>query len=199
MKNVVGVSFALLGVGAVIGLITFVLKDAPSPQSAPIAAQQNTPLIDEMMETAQAIQFDENGQIKHILKVKQWHHYQGAPTAEWYYPELSLISDKGTWSLTAHRGTSSQHSLWGRIQEMHLSQQIVVQHTTPVQERDWWLTTDYLLLLPEQQLAQTATPVTVEGPGMQMQSQGLKADFIADSITFMNRVQSQYIIPKKIG
>ena len=149
------------------------------------------------MESVEARQYDETGHLAQIMTVSQWQHQQGAPTAEWQNPQLSLMDEKGTWSVSARHGTSSQQELWGLIQEMHLSNQVVIRHTTSEKASDWLLTTDYLLLLPEQRLAQTTHEVFVDGPWMHMQSHGLSADFNEDAIEFVNTVNSRYTLPEK--
>ena len=159
--------------------------------------QKTAPIIDEMMESVQATQFDETGRLKQILTVTQWQHQQGAQTAEWQNPHLTMISERGTWSLSARHGTSTQQQLWGHIDEMHLSHHVVVHHAMPNKGNDWLLKTEYLLLLPDKQLAQTSNPVWVEGPWMHMKAHGLTADFRRDTIDFINTVESQYTLPSK--
>lgn len=180
-----------LGFGA---LLWIVLLPTPSTQTP---AQSTAPIIDEWMEEVQAVQFDSNGQIKQILTVKEWQHQQGAQTAEWQKPHLSLPDKEGVWSLSAQHGTSTQRTLWGYIDEMHLSHNIIIQHTTAAQTSDWLLKTEYLLLLPEKRLAHTTLPVWVEGPWLHMQSQGLDADFNTDKIEFVNTVHSRYTLPPR--
>lgn len=148
--------------------------------------------LDAVMEDVEIRQFDQSGQLTQILTVAQWQHRQHAETAEWQRPRLKLFNKNGTWNLTAKQGTSIQKKLWGHIDEMHLSQDIVLDHTPLHAQNDWHLKTEYLLLLPDAQIAQTPNTVWIEGPWMQMKAQGLKADFKRESIQFVKTVDSRY-------
>lgn len=197
MTRTLSISCWLLG----LGFITLLYVTFTRQTTAPLLPQKSIPFNDELMEDVHAIQFDEAGHLTQILTVAQWQHQHGAPTAEWINPHLTLLGEKGTWTFSAKHGTSNQQELWGHIQEMHLSRNIVVHHTAPAPttENDWWLKTEYLLILPDQQRAETTHTVWVDGPWMNMKSQGLKADLTKDSIEFLNTVNSHYTIPKKSG
>lgn len=193
MKGVITGTLLFFTLGFV-ALLWFILQPTPAQHASP---EHMAPIIDEWMEEVQAIQFDTTGHIKQILTVKRWEHQQGAQTAEWQYPHLSLPDKDGAWSLSAQHGTSTQTNLWGRINEMHLSHNIIVQHTLSSQKPDWLLKTEYLLLLPEKRLAHTTQPVWVEGPWLHMRSDGLDADFNTDKIEFVNTVNSRYTLPTR--
>lgn len=197
MKALHIISAVGLAAAGIVSLVVWSISK-PSTQHATVTHTQTAPL-DTIMEGVEIKQFDKTGALTHILTVSKWQHRKNAETADWKTPHLKLIQQNGTWDLTAKNGTSLQKKLWGHIDEMHLSQDIVLQHIPHTGVNDWVLKTEYLLLLPDAKIAQTPNTVSIEGPWMFTTAKGLKADLNRETIHFIHTVDSHYHFSDKVG
>lgn len=183
--------FLLLPLVALLG-VTYWLN--MQTQTEPIKAAVNTRLsIDALMENFSATKMDEQGLPHFIVSAKQLHHYPDDDSTTLDEPVLTTISDEGI----TIRTTAKQGKISGKGDEIFLHDNVKMLRETSMQQAELNLKTEYLHILPNQNLITTDHPVTITDAYTTVNAVGLEMNYKLRTFKLLSKVKSVYVPAKK--
>lgn len=180
-----------------LGLIAFLAMywgriSSPTPISVNEQA-----ILDESMKGVQALRFDKQGNLIQILTMQAGWHHKGESVTHMVAPYLKIIQSNGAlWDISAKTGESIQNTLGGKIQQLRLSEDVIVQQviTGSASKKDFWwkLKTPNLLFIEENALALTEDPVIIQTLGSETRAVGMRAHLDHHYVELLNHVDTHY-------
>lgn len=131
---------------------------------------------------------DANGNLHEKLHVSSAKHFPYQNSSELHEPALDFFGQHGeTWHIHAKKGTSKQGSdlvvLYDNVQIEHRSRK----EAPPVV-----ITTDKLIVHPNQKTADTDSVVTINYPQITLRGKGLHGDMKAGTLKLLTDIRGQY-------
>ena len=155
----------------------------------PIKATINTRLsIDALMENFSATQMDAQGLPHFIVSAKQLHHYPEDDSTTLNEPVLTTISEDGV----AIRATAKQGKISSKGDDVILQDNVEMQRDASTQQDRFSLKTEYLHMLPNQNLITTDRPVTLTDSHTKVNAIGMEMDFKLRTFKLRSHVRSVY-------
>jgi|CXWL01.1.fsa_nt_gi lipopolysaccharide export system protein LptC len=163
-------------------------------QTEPVKATVNTRLsIDALMENFSATKMDERGMPHFIVSAKQLHHYPEDDSTTLDEPELTTISDEGV----AIRTTAKHGKISGKGDEIFLQDNVEMLRDASVQQAELNLKTEYLHILPNQNLMTTDRAVTISDANTTVNAVGLEMNYKLRTFKLLSKVKSVYVPAQK--
>ncbi|RUO75917.1 LPS export ABC transporter periplasmic protein LptC [Idiomarina seosinensis] len=140
--------------------------------------------------TAQGLQtrlFESEGDLAHQLNAEQMAHYLQIGLTELTKPVYSVFTnkDEATWKISAEQGTfyDDQTLILERNVEI-----VSLQPDTSIER----VLTDYLIIDMAAETMRTDYPVTMFGPQLTVQGDGMKADLYAEKMELNRHVKTVF-------
>lgn len=163
-------------------------------QTEPIKAPVNTRLsIDALMENFSATKMDERGLPHFIVSAKQLHHYPEDDSTTLDEPELTTISDEGV----AIRTTAKHGKISSKGDEIFLQDNVKMLRDASAQQSELNLKTEYLHILPNQNLMTTDHAVTLTNADTTVNAVGLEMNYKLRTFKLLSKVKSVYVPAQK--
>lgn len=155
---------------------------------------QSPIVISQSLKGVHATRFDENGNIASELFMTSWQHRQGQTHSEMVHPHLTLYQPNGEhWDIKANEGQSLQTQIYGKIDTLTLSDNVVVTRRLEHPNTAWELKTKQMVVQPLQSLATTQEAVFIQGQDTSIEAKGMRANLKEHSIQLLNNVKSHYV------
>lgn len=143
---------------------------------------------DSYMEDFVQTTMDENGQLETRLRAPRMVHFPADGSTVLTKPRLDVYNARGRpWHASAERawvsGDKDLILLFGKVQ---------LWRQDGSGKREWNLLTSEVRVLPEQEYAETTSPVTVIGKNTVTRSLGMKADLLRDRLQLTRKVRSRH-------
>ncbi|WP_096085253.1 LPS export ABC transporter periplasmic protein LptC [Agaribacterium haliotis] len=131
--------------------------------------------------------FNEDGSLSYIFKAKKLSHFRPSELEEQSYstaskPEIDFLDDKTPWRVTAEQALVDHN----RIITLNTDVRLI---NTDQQGAVSEMLTEVLTLEPEQKLAYTEEPVTINSSLGHMSAIGMQADLNTRRITLLSKVK----------
>ncbi len=163
-------------------------------QTEPVKATVSTRLtIDALIENFSATKMDKQGKPHFIISAKQLHHYPEDDSTTLDEPVLTTISDEGV----ATHTTAKQGKISSKGDEVFLNDNVEMQRNASAQQDKLTLKTDYLHMLPNQNLINTDRPVTLTDANTTINATGLEMDYKIRTFKLLSQVKTVYVPAKK--
>lgn len=163
-------------------------------QTEPPKANVNTRYsVDALMENFSATKMDEQGVPHFIVSAKQLHHYPEDDSSTLDEPVLTTISNEGI----AIHTTAKQGKISSKGDDVFLQDNVEMQRDASVQQDKFSLKTEYLHMLPKQNLITTDRAVTLTNINTTVNAVGLEMDYKLRTFKLLSRVKSEYVPLKK--
>lgn len=152
--------------------------------------------IDQSMHGVNLLRFNKTGHLAQAITMQSWFHHKGQTVTQMIMPTMKVYHPDGSiWNISAKQGIGFQTPINGKVEKLQLSQNVVVQRQDA--NNSWLkLTTQTLLLFPLKQSALTNDPVHVDGPGVEINALGMRAQLDRQNIEFLKDVNSRYAKPQ---
>ncbi len=145
------------------------------------------PTPDYILTNATRTEMNDEGQAKYRIFVKRLRHYQESDRSEFDAPVLTIVRDNAKWTVTSDAGQATQGGkeiqLWGNV--------VVLKHKT-AGEPETQLDTEKLTFWPEQDLAETQSPVVIRQGKQQIHAVGMKVKLEERHIELLSNVRGHY-------
>lgn len=167
-------------------LILSFLLDYSGPGTLPSLGTETTaPTQSEyFMEGAHNVEFDPQGQIAFVLTSEEIRHNPLDDSAQLRAPHVELFENGSReWTVNAQLGTITPDG-----SKIDLTQRVVVNS----EDQTTVLKTPQLLIFPNEKLARTDKPVTLQNPYGFTRSIGLVADMENKRVELLQQVRGQY-------
>lgn len=163
-------------------------------QTEPMKVVINTRLsIDALMENFSATKMDERGLPHFIVSAKQLHHYPEDDSTTLDEPKLTTISDEGV----AIRTTAKHGKISGKGDEIFLQDNVKMLRDASAQQSELNLKTEYLHILPNQNLMTTDHAVTLTNADTTVNAVGLEMNYKLRTFKLLSKVKSVYVPAQK--
>lgn len=140
------------------------------------------------------LEFSPEGTPLHALKTPYLVHYPVGDTAlltKPYFIAYSEKADKQPWFISADKG-KTEHG----TNILHLIHHVLVEQTNAKSKPSLTLKTEQLTIYPKENFAQTEQPVTIEEPGIEVNSIGMKVYFKEKRVELLNHTAGVYDVSK---
>ncbi len=157
--------------------------------SGPLSSEKQH--SDYFMEGVVSRQFDEKGQLTHVLRSPRIDHFEAAKRSAMQTPSIELIQAGGTpWTVTARNADADHGSdqLWLK-EDVRLSRADAAGATTLQME------TAQLKVDMTARVANTDTEVRFVSPGGFISGTGLRANFATEQLDLLANVKGHYEPP----
>jgi lipopolysaccharide export system protein LptC len=173
-------------------LLAFTLwlnQDSASNNST-ISLNQTDETSDFFIKEAYAIEFDTNGDPIHILKTPYLEHYPKNNTSIFTKPEFTIYSehrDQPPWFIFADEGRTE-----AGLDIVYLIHHVLIEQPNATGHITNTLKTEKLTVYTKKNIAETAEPVTIEQPGLEVHSIGMKVYFKEKRVELLNQARGVY-------
>jgi lipopolysaccharide export system protein LptC len=170
--------------------LTLWLNQNSNPSDLTLSSNKASELSDFFIKDAYAIEFDLNGNPIHILKTPYLVHYPKNNTATFTKPEFIIYSehhDKQPWFIYADEGQTE-----AGLDIVHLIHHVLIEQPNPTGRITNTLKTEKLTVYTKENIAETAEPVTIEQPGLEVHSIGMKVYFKDKRVELLNQARGVY-------
>ena len=168
------------------GLFLFDPKDNQEAEQE-VQAPESEPLPDYILTNATRTQMDESGETEYRIFVERLLHFSHDDHSEFDAPVLTIVRDNAQWTVTSDAGQALQGGeeiqLWGNV--------VVIKHKTAT-EPETKLNTDKLTYWPEQDLAETESPVVIRQGRQNIHAVGMKVKLEERHIELLSNVRGHY-------
>lgn len=179
---------------AMIGLLGVTYWLNMQTQVEPPKAKIDTRLsIDALMENFSATKMDAQGKPHFIISAKQLHHYPEDDSTTLDEPVLTTLSDEGI----AIHTTAKQGKITSKGEEVILNDQVEMLRDASLQQEKLTLQTEYLHMLPNQNLITTDRPIILTDARTTVHAVGMEMDYKLRTFKLLSRVRSEYVPAKK--
>ena len=163
----------------------------PAEQKSSVSFEKK--IIQESMQGVHAKRFDLHGRLIQIVTMKSWLRYQGETVSHMISPALQIYHQDGTlWDISSARGEGFQTRMDGKLEKLHLSDNVIVKQSGYPNQFWWELTTQNLDFFTKRPMASTDDPVFIKGPGLQIQATGIRAFLEQHYVQFVKNVTTVY-------
>lgn len=163
-------------------------------RTEPPKARTDTRLsIDALMENFSATKMDAQGKPHFMVSAKQLHHYPEDDSTTLDEPVLTTLSNEGI----AIHTTAKQGRIIGKGEEVVLNDQVEMLRDASAQQDKLTLQTEYLQMLPDQNLITTDRPVMLTDAHITVHAVGMEMDYKLRTFKLLSRVRSEYVPAKK--
>jgi len=183
---------APLAIITLLALLSWWLKEttAPTQQNTDSSVRHDPDYYSDNMDM---YLMDKTGQLHHQIKVKHLKHYPDDDSTQLTEPQIALYqsqsqnqSQKINWTISSEQGEIINDG-----KEIMLTGNVIVTQTSTKTK----MTTDSLLVHPDQQYAQTNSRVTLEDSNGITHAIGMKAYIGENNIQLLSRVRGRYVSP----
>lgn len=148
---------------------------------------------DAIMENFSAVKMNEQGVPRFIMSAKKLRHFSDDDSTEVDTPRLTTLSaERPPIHTYAQRGLVSSKG-----DEVFLHDDVRVVREAGADQEELTLLTEYLHVLPNQDLASTDRPVTIVGAHDTTRAIGLEMDNNARTLRLLAQVRSEHVPVKK--
>ena len=149
------------------------------------SAQQRS---DYFMEGVVSRNFDQNGQLSHVLKSPRIDHYQDQQISLMQQPHIQLARPDGTpWEVSA-QSAQAEH----RSEKLVLRDQVSLTRAGEGGVASLRMDTDKLVVDLSTRIAETAADVRFTSPGGQISGTGLHANLATEQLQLLANVKGHY-------
>lgn len=142
---------------------------------------------DAIVENFKLTRLNEQGAPQHVLSAAKMIHFADNDSTELEAPQLRRHADGPAITITADRGTVTRDG-----DEAHFRDNVVVLRAAAADREELRVRTDYLLVLPNKNIARTHRPVSfVEGKSV-LSGIGMEFDDNARQFTLFSRVRGRF-------
>lgn len=135
-----------------------------------------------------SVLYDAAGEVEYTLTADRQVHYLN-DTTELVNPSLQLLQDNGSnWHITARSGRIHGSAQGGRIEQLDLSDQVVINQTAAGGE-EMRLNTTSLSIYPTSETMDTDQEVTLTSNSLRQTAVGMRGDLNQDTLTFLSQVR----------
>lgn len=187
---------SLLILPAVLAIAVYLIINSfnsPTPLSAENTANFPTDLI-AISEGINTISYDEQGNIAYTLQAQR-QIQRDDDTSELDQPIIRLFKDNSAqWNIVANSGNISAQQA-GRVEntrELTLSGEVKLINLDDF-GNTITLNTEYLSIMPDQEIAETDQQVFLITSNIEHSALGMVADFANDEITFLSNSEGRYV------
>lgn len=172
--------------------ITYWLNQQVRPESArPDSSKRHDP--DAIMENFSAVKLNEQGVPRFIMTAKKMQHYPDDDSTTLEVPRLTVLSaDRQPVHIIAKRGNVSSKG-----DEIFLHEDVEVLREANAEQDEMTLQTEYLHVIPDQDLANTDRAVTIADAHSTVHAVGMKMDNKARTLELLSQVRSEHVSTKK--
>jgi lipopolysaccharide export system protein LptC len=149
--------------------------------------------IDALMENFSATKMDAQGKPHFILSAKQLHHFPEDDSTTLDEPVLTTLSNEGI----AIHTTAKQGKITSKGEEIILNDQVEMLRDASLQQGKLTLQTEYLHILPNQNLISTDLPIILTDARSTIHAVGMEMDYKLRTFKLLSRVRSEYVPAKK--
>lgn len=159
------------------------------------SADQNLPgKPDAFMEDVVATIIDKQGKPSLKIVSPKMTHYVENDTTEINKPLLTLYRTtrqkaSKPWRLTANHARALQG-----VNQIHLWENVVINHPGDAQDEKTTLLTPTLNVYPDKQLAETLDPVVISQPYTKIQAIGMNADLATGAVKLLSQTRGEYSV-----
>jgi len=169
----------------------FVFWHVNSERINPTLRIQSTDHHDAYMHGARYHSTDVNGNLHEQLHAKTAKHFPHENTLQLTQPELDIYGPHGeSWHIHAAEGTSAQGS-----DTVVLRDNVRIEHTEREGSPSVVVTTNKLIVHPNQGTADSDAQVTITYPQIVLHGQGLHGDMKAGTLKLLTQIRGQYEPP----
>lgn len=148
---------------------------------------------DAIVENFSAVNLDKSGEPHFIMAARKMLHYPDDDSTVLEAPHITILSTElPKIQATAKRGTISSKG-----DEIFLQDDVQVLREANSRLNELTLRTEYLHILPEQNLTNTDQAITVTDEHSTLHAVGLEMDNKARTIKLISKVDSEYVANKK--
>jgi lipopolysaccharide export system protein LptC len=148
---------------------------------------------DYIVDNFTATTLDEQGKIRFVMSAKKMSHYPDDDTTQLESPRLeSFDAEHPPMRMTALNGEISSKG-----DEVFLRNEVVIIRPAYANKSELTINTNYLHILPNEDMVNTDQPVTMVDASTTLNAVGMELDNKARTITFLSRVKSVYEPAKK--
>lgn len=171
---------------------TYWLNQQVQPEEAePDSSARHDP--DAIVENFSAINLNEQGVPRFIMAAKKMQHYPDDDSTTLEAPRLTLLSaERPAIHATAKRGTISSKG-----NEVFLHDNVEVLREASAQQDGFTLQTEYLHIVPNQDLLNTNRAVTIVDAHATVHAIGMEMDNKKRTIKLLSQVRGEYVPAKK--
>lgn len=172
--------------------LSYWLNQQVQPEAAkPDNRKRHDP--DAIMENFSAVKMNEQGVPRFIMSAKKLRHFSDDDSTEVDTPRLTTLSaERPPIHTYAQRGLVSSKG-----DEVFLHDDVRVVREAGADQEELTLLTEYLHVLPNQDLASTDRPVTIVGAHDTTRAIGLEMDNNARTLRLLAQVRSEHVPVKK--
>jgi LPS export ABC transporter protein LptC len=128
---------------------------------------------------------DQNGNIQDAFTATHMVHYLRDDATDFSQPDLLIFNPgQAPWHVTAALGHAVQN-----FNVVTISQDVKIEQSASVKRPHTVITTSSLTIYPKQKLAVSDQPVTAIQPGLEINSIGLRADMLHNTVDLLSQVR----------
>jgi len=171
---------------------TYWLNQQAQPDPAlPDSSTRHDP--DAIVENFSALKLNKQGTPYFIMSAAKMLHYPDDDSTILEIPRITLLAeDKPSLLATAVAGSIS-----GKGDEMFLQKNVEVLREAGNQYDQLKMQTEYLHIIPDQDLVSSNSAVTITDPHTTVQAYGMEMNNKTRKIKLLSQVKSEYILPNK--
>ncbi len=178
------VLIALLGLLALLSQWLLNLNEAG--QRAPESKPRHEP--DYTMDNFVITAMDSAGKPAHRLQASRMVHYADDGSSEFTRPDITLYQeDAAPWEMHAERGWMSKDH-----KRILLQDEVLIENPAAAPSEVWHLKTRDLTLLPDEDYAETAAPVTITGRTSVTSGVGMQVFIKQGRLKLLSQVRGRY-------
>lgn len=172
--------------------VTYWLNLQVKPESAkPDSSKRHDP--DAIMENFSAMKLNEQGMPRFIMTAKKMRHYPDDDSTTLEVPRLTTLSaDRPAIHMIAKRGIVSSKG-----DEVFLYDDVEVLREANAQQHELTLQTEYLHIIPDQDIASTDRAILIADAHNTVHAIGLKMDNKARTLELLSQVRSEHVPSKE--
>ena len=180
-----------LGIIVVLGLVVGVtawLQDKAVPPAEEPAVLSSKHTIDFYMEAYDATVMNEQGRPSHRIISPKMVHFPDDDTTELDSPYIVIYRKEGEpWRINAKRGWSASKN-----ENILLTGDVVLDRNKSPYNAAMTLKTDKLRVRPDDEYAETDTPVVMTGQNQRTNANGMRAYLAKGQIQLLDKVKTRY-------
>ena len=148
---------------------------------------------DYSMENFVITAMDSTGKPAHKLKAPLMLHYADDGSAEFTQPELTLYQDGAApWEVRSERGWMAEDR-----KRILLQDAVLIENPAAPANEVWRIETHDLTLLPDEEYAETAAPVTITGQTSVTRGVGMQVFIKEGRLKLLSKVRGRYEAKKR--